>query len=164
MKQNDYFLNQMYNPDFSPGDFETVGLKSDNTTIRDKEEYKNLDIVKNNPVFQTDGEFDENKFNQMYNKAMFGFQQMSQKGSNERLASSYSAFRDDIFAKSGTRDNKPHTYITKIANPNKQTIGFVSSNIMEVPTKSVREAAEAEMVWNGEKWIDAPNDDTIGSF
>jgi hypothetical protein len=63
----------MYNPDFSPGDFETVGLKSDNTTIRDKEDYKKLDIVKNNPMFQTEGEFDENKFNQIYNKAMFGF-------------------------------------------------------------------------------------------
>jgi hypothetical protein len=32
---------------------------------------------------------------------------MSQKDSNDRLTSSYSAFRDDIFAKSGTKDNKP---------------------------------------------------------
>jgi len=89
---------------------------------------------------------------------------MSETGSNERLASSYSAFRDDIFAKSGTKNKGSETFITKIANPNRQTIGFVSSNIMEAPTQSVREVAQAQKVWNGEKWIDAPNDDTIGSF
>ena len=57
---NDYFLNQMYNIDFSPGDFATVGLNSSNTTIQDKNVYKDLDIVKTNPMFQTNGEFDSN--------------------------------------------------------------------------------------------------------
>ena len=44
---------------------------------------------------------------------------MSETGSNERLASSYSAFRDDIFAKSGTKNKGSETFITKIANPNR---------------------------------------------
>jgi len=59
---NDYFLNQMYNVDFSPGDFATVGLNSSNTIIQDKDVYKSLDLVKSNPMFQTDGEFDDKKF------------------------------------------------------------------------------------------------------
>jgi hypothetical protein len=61
-KMNDYFLNQMYNIDFSPGDFATVGLNSSNTTIQDKNISKDLDIVKSNPLFQTNGEFDDTKF------------------------------------------------------------------------------------------------------
>ena len=67
-KQNDYFLNQLYNPEFSPGDFQTVGLNSGNTSIENKDEYKKLDFVQNNPLLQTDGKFDENKFDRLYNK------------------------------------------------------------------------------------------------
>jgi hypothetical protein len=45
---------------------------------------------------------------------------MSNAASNEKLATSYSAFRDDIFAKSAKRTNESETLITKIANPNRQ--------------------------------------------
>ena len=162
---NDYFLNQMYNVDFSPGDFATVGLNSSNTIIQDKDVYKSLDLVKSNPMFQTDGEFDDKKFDQFYNKAMFGFKQMSETGSNERLASSYASFRDDIFSSNSHKKNQgAETFITKIANPNKQTLGFVNSNIMEAPTQSVREIAQAQMVWNGEKWIESPNETPLMNF
>jgi hypothetical protein len=45
---------------------------------------------------------------------------MSNAASNEKLATSYSAFRDDVFAKSAKRTNESETLITKIANPNRQ--------------------------------------------
>lgn len=164
MKENDYFLNQVYNLEFTPGDFATVGLNSSNTTIQDKSVYKDLDIIKNNPMFQTNGKFDEKKFDIVYDKAMFGFKQMSETASNEKLASSYSAFRDDIFADKSQKKQESETYITKIANPNKQTLGFVNSNIMEAPTMSVREIAQSQMTWNGQKWIEAPNDTWFDNF
>ena len=164
MKQNDYFLNQLYNPEFSPEDFNSVGLNSDNTSIEDKKIYKDLDIVQNNPMFQTENKFDEEKFNKFYNQALVGFNIMSDKDNNERLASSYSAFRDDIFSKSSNKQKGAETWTVKIANPNKQTIGFVSSNIMEAPTQSVREIAQAQLVWDGEKWVDSPNDQWLKNF
>ena len=165
-KQNDYFLNQLYNPEFSPGDFQSVGLNSGNTSIQNKEDYKGLDFVQNNPLLQTDGKFDEQKFDRLYEQALVGYNLMSNAASNEKLATSYSAFRDDIFAKSAKRTNESETLITKIANPNRQQIGFVSNNIMENPSQSVREIAQNQLVWDGEigQWVDAPNDTPLNNF
>ena len=165
-KQNDYFLNQLYNPEFSPGDFQTIGLNSGNTSIENKDEYKKLDIVQNNPLLQTDGKFDENKFNRLYDQALVGYNLMSNSASNEKLATSYSAFRDDIFAKSAKRTNQSETFITKMPNPNRQQIGFVSNNIMENPSQSIREIAQNQLVWDGEtnSWVDAPNDTWFNNF
>ena len=47
MKENDYFLNQLYNPEFSPGDFQSIGLNSGNTTIRNKEDYNLINYMNN---------------------------------------------------------------------------------------------------------------------
>lgn len=165
-KQNDYFLNQLYNPEFSPGDFQTIGLNSGNTSIENKDEYKKLDIVQNNPLLQTDGKFDENKFNRLYDQALVGYNLMSNSASNEKLATSYSAFRDDIFAKSAKKTNQSETFITKLPNPNRQQMGFVSNNIMENPKQSVREIAQNQLVWDGEtnSWVDAPNDTPLNNF
>ena len=165
-KQNDYFLNQLYNPEFSPGDFQSVGLNSGNTSIENKDEYKKLDFVQNNPLLQTDGKFDEHKFDKLYEQSLVGFNLMSSAAKNEKLATSYSAFRDDIFAKSANRSNESETFITKIANPNRQQIGFVSNNIKENPKWSVREVAQNQLVWDGEsnQWVDAPNDTTVNNF
>ena len=49
-KQNDYFLNQLYNPGFSPGDFVNLGINTSNTSLQNKDVYKNLDAVRNNPA------------------------------------------------------------------------------------------------------------------
>ena len=165
-KQNDYFLNQLYNPEFSPGDFQSVGLNSGNTSIENKEEYKKLDFVQNNLLLQTDGKFDEKKFDRLYEQSLVGYNLMSNAAKNEKLATTYSAFRDDVFAKSAKRTNESETYITKIANPNRQQIGFVSNNIKENPKQSVREVAQNQLVWDGEsnQWVDAPNDTTLNNF
>ena len=165
-KQNDYFLNQLYNPEFSPGDFQSVGLNSGNTSIENKDEYKKLDFVQNNPLLQTDGKFDENKFNRLYDQALIGYNLMSNSASNERLATTYSAFRDDIFAKSAKRTNQSETLITKLPNPNRQQMGFVSNNIMENPSQSIREIAQGQLVWDGEtkQWVDAPNETSLDNF
>ena len=165
-KQNDYFLNQLYNPEFSPGDFQSVGLNSGNTTIRNKDEYKKLDFVQNNPLLQTEGKFDEDKFNRLYEQSLVGYNLMSNSASNEKLATTYSAFRDDIFAKSAKRTNQAETFITKLPNPNRQQMGFVSNKIMENPTQSIREIAQNQLVWDGEtnQWVDAPNDTSLNNF
>jgi hypothetical protein len=45
MKQNDYFLNVVSNPDFNNADFSVVGLDSSNTSLESKDVYKNLEYV-----------------------------------------------------------------------------------------------------------------------
>ena len=165
-KQNDYFLNQMFNPTFTPGDFQTVGLTSDNTSIEDINTYKKLDEVRNNELFQTNGTFDENKLKKFYDETLQQFNLFSLKGAGERLAGSYSAFRDDIFAKSNNKVEGPETFISKMPNPNAQSIGFVSKNVIEKPRKSGRELAEAHLIWDGatNSWKEAPKDTPLDNF
>lgn len=166
-KQNDYFLNQMFNPTFTPGDFQEVGLTSNNTSIEDINTYKKLDAVQNNELFQTNGTFDENKFKNFYDNTLQQFNLFSMQGAGERLATSYSVFRDDIFAKSSNnRIEGPETFISKIANPNAQSIGFVSKNILEKPRQSYREVAESHLLWDGatNSWQESPNDSPLDNF
>jgi hypothetical protein len=51
MKENDYFLNLLANPDFSPRDFANVGLNMENTSFEDKQVYKEIEQIRNNPMF-----------------------------------------------------------------------------------------------------------------
>jgi hypothetical protein len=48
MKENDYFLNLLANPTFNPRDFRDVGLTMENTSLEDKETYKNIEQIRNN--------------------------------------------------------------------------------------------------------------------
>ena len=66
MKENDYLLNILANPSFNHVNFKNVGLTTENTSFERPEVYKNLQIIQENPMFQTDGAFDEAKFNDIY--------------------------------------------------------------------------------------------------
>ena len=161
-KQNDYFLNQLYNPGFSPGDFVNIGINTSNTSLQDKDVYKNIDAIRNNPALQTNGEFDGAKFDRMYAKALAGYNQMAQAKSDDDLASSMVAFKENIFAKPEQRklDNESSTYITRILNPNRQSGGFGTWNSYEAPTMSSKEVAESNKAYNPETgtWEESPND------
>ena len=73
--------------------------------IQDKEKYKNSQTIQNLPIFQTDGKFDEKKFNNAYEQALYQFNTLSDLTDSDNIF-----FRDDIFAKSGTKDNKPYGF------------------------------------------------------
>jgi hypothetical protein len=45
MRENDYFLNAITNPTFTPSDFRTVGLTADNTSFESADTYAKLDFV-----------------------------------------------------------------------------------------------------------------------
>jgi hypothetical protein len=51
MKENDYFLNVLENPNFDPRDFRNVGLTTENTSLEDKKTYKELEAIRNNKLF-----------------------------------------------------------------------------------------------------------------
>ena len=77
-KENDLLFNQLQNPMFTSYDFKQVGLDINNTSLEDKEVYKNLDFVKNNQLLQTDGAFDEAKFDVLYKTALSNYNEMAQ--------------------------------------------------------------------------------------
>ena len=165
-KQNDYFLNLLNNPTFSPLDFSQVGLSVDNTSIQNKDVYQNLDVIKQNPLFQTDGKFDQSKFDEVYNVAKSGYNTLSNIKANEDFTNSFKFFRGNITAPEHLRESGPEFKIEKVNNPLRQQEGFVTIGLKESPTMSVREIAQTQQVWDPETntWKKSPNETWFDNF
>jgi hypothetical protein len=142
MKENDYLLNMLNNPDFNESDFKAVGLTTENTSIeKNRDVYKNLDFVKNNPLLQTDGKFDEVKFNRAYDIALYSFNHFAQDTTSDIIGKEHNFYRNDIYAKYEDRNNNIEAYIEREANPLREGRGLIHANdVMESPY-SVREIA-----------------------
>ena len=155
MKEHDYFLELMSNPTFNPKDFQLVGLDSSNTELLSKDKYKNSETVQNYELFQTDGKFDENKFNLAYEQALQQYNQLT-----ELSESTKPFYRNDIFAPANLRSQGPESKVTKVANPLRRQKGLINFGIEEEPTKSVREIAEANVQYDYKtgQWLESPND------
>ena len=155
MKEHDYFLELMSNPTFSPKDFQLVGLDSSNTELLDKEKYKNSQTIQNFELFQTDGKFDESKFNLAYEQALQQYNELS-----DLTESDKPFYRNDIFAPDTLKNKEEESKITKIANPLRKQSGLVNFGVSEDPTRSVRELAEDNIQFDYKtgKWIESPNE------
>lgn len=98
----------------------------------------------------------------MYAKALAGYNQIAQAKSNDDLASSMAAFKENIFAKPEQRtlNDNNSTYVTRILNPNRQTGGFGTWGSYEEPTMSSKEVAESNKTYNPNTgiWEESPND------
>lgn len=105
-KENDLFLNQLQNPTFNAFDFKQVGLNVDNTSIEKKDTYKDLDFVKSNPTLQTNGVFDEAKFDAAYKIALSNYNQMADNKVSEEIGRHAEFFRDNIFAPCRTKTKR----------------------------------------------------------
>ena len=155
MKEHDYFLELMSNPTFNPKDFQLVGLDSSNTELLNKDKYKNSQTIQNFELFQTNGKFDEKKFDLAYEQALQQYNELSD------LSEAYKPFyRNDIFAPDTLKNTKEESKVTKIMNPLRKQKGFVNFGISEEPTKSVRELAEANVQYDYKtgQWLESPNE------
>lgn len=162
-KEHDYFLELLSNPTFSVKDFQLVGLSSENTGIQDKSKYKNSEFIQDNTLFQTDGKFDESKFDKAYEQALQQYNDLA-------LLTQFSKpfFRDDIFAPETLKNKKdvPEFVINKVQNPLRQQESFINFGVKEKPTRSVREIAETQPVFDYKtgQWLESPNETWISNF
>lgn len=167
-KENDYLLNRMSNDNFTNLDFVNVGLNGDNTSLESKETYEKLAYVQNNEMFQTDGKFDQQKFDDFYKETLAGYNQLTNLDTAKVVASQLSYFKGDIFAPLEQRDFSPQFVIEKTyRNPDRQKISNWGFNSKSDPTKSAREIGQTQLTYDyvtGE-WVDSPNDDGFfGNF
>lgn len=155
MKEHDYFLELMSNPTFSPKDFQLVGLDSSNTELLNKDKYKNSQTIQNFELFQTDGKFDEKKFDLAYEQALQQYNELSNLTESDKPF-----YRNDIFAPDTLKNKEPEYKITKVANPLRKQKSFVDFGVSEEPTKSVRELAEANIQFDYKtgQWLESPNE------
>jgi len=68
MKQHDFLLGMLNNPQFSPQDFkEVAGMNLDNTQFLTRNNYKNFKVIRDNDLFKDDnGRFSDEKFDKFY--------------------------------------------------------------------------------------------------
>ena len=79
MKQNDWLVASLNNPDFTPQDFKDIsGMSLDNTQFLSKEAYKQKPYIRNQQMFKDkEGNFSDNKFDQYYNNISNTFRDFS---------------------------------------------------------------------------------------
>lgn len=159
-KENDLFLNIAANPTFSITNFRDVGLNASNTSLADENTYKNIPQIQENPLFQTDGKFDEAKFSDAYQAAAIAYNHLADETYQEDIIKQATFHRDDIFAEPEQRRQGPEVSITRTPNPLRQKKGIRRINLLDEPAQSIDEIAQTQKVWDGatQTWHDSPND------
>ena len=149
IKQNDWIVAGINNPDFSTNDFLISGLNVENTQLLTKDQYKQSPFIKE--TFTQNESFDEKAFDNYYEDRAkeYGILQTFDSESTSYI---YSPF--DPRAKQNQVTMSPDFELKIVANPNKETqmlTGAVYSDNL-----STRERSQQKRIWDTEKgeWMD----------
>lgn len=161
MKENDWIIASLNNPEYSPGDLRTLGLNLDNTQILAKEDYLKSDYIKNNKAFQNEeGAFDEKKFDDFYKQSLQKFQTFSEIDTPLQYDMfDYRRYRTD---KANVKDPKLRMF--QISNPQEFTIGDGWINEINESSLSDRERAQKNEVYDhatGQYLQYTPNENSL---
>ena len=165
-KPNDWMLNVLQNPSFSLSDFKAVGIDGNNTSIEDREVYANNKIIQSNPQFQdSDGNFDNAKFNQFYDGALQSYQLLANNTFNETVMDEATFGFNNIWApKEASKRTQPEFQINRIFNPDRRKMGVEKVGFTSDRTLTAAEIAQTQKVYDPEtgEWDESPNDAWLG--
>ena len=157
MKQNDWLVAGLLNPEFNTSDFLISGLTPDNTQLLTAEQYKKSSFVRDR--FTEDGVFNEQKFNDFYKKRAEEFGKLQSMDVKDTFV--YSPF--DTRAKSHSNVESPNYSLDIVANPNREVNVFGATHDGGF---SQRELAQQNRIWDTKKreWsTDTVNDRALFS-
>lgn len=171
-KENDLMMNIVANPSFTLQDFATIGFDVSNTSLQDKSVYRN------NPTIQEkfkdiEGKFDEKLFSDTYNKALLGYNVLSQESYLKDQENLVSFHRSDIFAPDNKKRKGPDFQQIDRVNPDQIQFSITKLGEIGQKTKSTEEIAEKNKVLlnptevaNGyeAKWGEAPDGNFLKYF
>lgn len=162
-KENDLVLNMLANQNFTVSDFKAVGLTSENTNLLPEEKYIASEKITSNPLFQTNGEFDEAKFHDFYIGAGYFYNQLAQ---DLDITKEAIFSKDNMWVDQSQRkiDYKPKL----VRSPNEQLV----TNSLDVigqrgpRTMSISEIAQTRPVYDTKtgEWKESPNDSFFSNF
>lgn len=146
MKQNDWLVASLNNPNFTPQDFKDVsGMTLDNTQFLSKDDYKKSSFVRNQKVFQdNDGKFSEDKFDSYYNNIASTFNVFS----TEDEVDNYQYSIWDINRPSEGKIKDINFNISSVSNPEHLRIGIEGINKVTTSDKSRRELAQNSKIYD----------------
>lgn len=161
MLNNDWIVANIQNPEYTTGMFSTAGLDTENTQMLSEDSYLKSNFIIKNPYFaDKNGNFDKDKFHDFYKDAATGWKQIQTKKNLEHV---YDFF--DPEAPEGAKKINPLTGDTKDLQTSASkpfgdflkivpysdkigTIGVGGFNAIETPTKSAREEAQEQNIFD----------------
>ena len=149
MKQNDWVIANLNNPDFDVQDFQYIAeMNLENTQLLPESYYINNPYVTERQEFKNEeGQFSKDKFSDFYNKIVPAFKEFSSEDQINNLE--YSMF--DIRR---TKDDKVKDIEFQIGvrpNPEHNKIGIEGFNKITESDKSIREISQGNNIYDYEK-------------
>lgn len=159
MKQNDWLVANLKNPDFSVGDFkDAMELDTSNTQFESKEYYKSKPKIRDT-FKKDDGSFDEEKFDQFYEASSARWNQLI----DGNVGSEYKYSFWDTNRRGSTKNlRKESVNFITMPNPDQVTIGIEGRGTYGERTKSVSEIAQSQKIFDTKtgKYLDHSANDS----
>lgn len=146
MKQNDWLVASLNNPEFTAQDFKDVsGMTLDNTQFMSKDVYKNSPYIRNQKMFQdSNGNFSDQKFDAYYNNVASTFRDFS----TENSIDNYEYSMWDVNRPTGGRVKDINFNLNTVNNPDHIRIGVGGINKITNSDKSRRELAQNSKIFD----------------
>lgn len=148
---NDMILNLLANDSFTVSDFRAVGLTAENTKLESEERYKQSEMIRNNPKFQENGEFSDDKFHQYYLQATAFYNNFADDTYIEDITKNTFYSKENVFAPAGShkKDEAPKFIISP--NPFLQTNSITRVGKKGDRTLSIAEIAQKQTIYDSNK-------------
>lgn len=146
MKENDWLVASLNNPEFTTQDFKDVsGMTLDNTQFMSKDVYKNSPYIRNQKMFQdSDGNFSDQKFDAYYSNIASTFRDFS----TEDSVDNYEYSMWDVERPAGGRVKNVNFNLNTVNNPDHIKIGVSGINEITNSDKSRRELAQDSKIFD----------------
>lgn len=158
-RPNDILVATINSPNATTFDFLSADINPENTSLYTKDEYKQSDFIKNTFKDQN-GNFDDVKFNEAYNKAALNYKEMSDKKYLDDLDTiMYSPF--DITRPKDAKTFKVEVGYSKDINPFKELYSRTAINSIDESPLSLREIAQQGKIFDtkNNKFLDESAND-----
>lgn len=146
MKQNDWIVASINNPEFSAGDFKFVAdMTLNNTQLLSKDQYLKSSYILENDLFKNDnGQFSEKLFNDFYAASAQKFAEFS----TENIIDNYEYSMWDTMRPTKGKVKDINFNLGIQQNPDHITIGVAGFNQIAEFGKSVRELAQDSKIFD----------------
>ena len=146
MKQNDWIVATINNPEFTAADFKNIqNLSLDNTQLLSRDEYLKSSFITENKLFQKeDGTFDKDKFNTFYDEQSKKFQDFQQDSSLDNYTYGFW----DTAKKPTSRVQKPEIGIDLVLNPEHTSKGIIGQGMVGDRDFSDLELAQQQKIFD----------------
>ena len=150
MKQNDWIVANINNPEFTNSDFKNIsGLNLENTQFLTKDEYKKSKFITDNPRFKNPntGTFDDKLFDQFYDYQAQKFDEFVEDDSIYQREYNFW----DIRANDESKIKNPNFQFVNIPNPDRVSFGIYGRSMSGPRKLSKLELAQTQPIYDFEK-------------